>query len=60
MKFTKEENKNLKLAFLNVLVENTEKSVTTVYHKSTFTGLMTNFRSFIPRGCKINHIGHSD
>ena len=35
IKFTKEENNNFKLAFLDVLVENTEKVVTTVYHKST-------------------------
>ena len=56
IKFTKEENNNFKLAFLDVLVENSEKLVTTVYHKSTFTGLMTNFRSFVPQGYKINLI----
>ena len=53
IKFTKEENKHFKLAFLDVLVDNSEKLVTTVYHKPIFTGLMINFRSFVPPGYKI-------
>ena len=55
-KFTKEENVNFKLALLDVLVENSEKIVTTVYQKSTLQVLMTNFRSFVPQGYKINLI----
>ena len=38
IKFTKEENVNFKLPFLDVMVENSEQLVTTVYHKPTFTG----------------------
>ena len=56
VKFTKEENVNFKLAFLDVMVENSENLITTIYHKPTFTGLMTNFRSFVPQGYKINLI----
>ena len=56
IEFTKEENVNFKLPFLDVMVENSGKLATTVYHKPTFTGVMTNFRSFVPQVYKINLI----
>ena len=40
--FIKDENKNGKLAFLDVLINNCETLVTTVYHKPTYTGLLLN------------------
>ena len=54
--FTKELNVDGKLPFLDVLVENKNTFTTSVYHKPTFTGLLTNFRSFIPLGYKIRLI----
>ena len=39
-----------------MLVENSEKLVTIVYHASTFTGLMTKFRSFVSQGYKTSLI----
>ena len=46
--FTKEVNKNGKLAFLDVLINNCEALATTVYHKPMYTGLFLNFCSFVP------------
>ena len=54
--FTKELNVDGKLLFLDVLVDNKNTFTTSVYHKPTFTGLLTNFRSFIPLGYKIRLI----
>ena len=48
IKFTKEENINGVLPFLDVLISNRNSLKTSVYHKSTFTGLLTNFKSFVP------------
>ena len=45
-----------KLPFLDVLVDNKNTFTTSVYHKPTFTGLLTNFRSFIPLGYIIRLI----
>ena len=43
-----------RLAFLDVLVDNTASSPTTsVYHKTTYTGLLTNFFSFSSHSYKI-------
>ena len=43
-----------KLAFLDVLVDNTASSPTTsVYHKTTYTGLLTNFFSFSSHSYKV-------
>ena len=52
--FTKEEKKNGKLPFLDVLINNCETLVTTVYHKPTYTGLLLNFRSFVPFSYKTS------
>ena len=54
--FTKELNVDGKLPFLDVLVDNKNTFTTSVYHKPTFTGLLTNFRSFISLGYKIRLI----
>ena len=48
IKFTKEYNVDGTLPFLDVFVSNVDEVKTTVYHKSTFTGLLTNFKSFVP------------
>ena len=56
IKFTKEFNVDGKLPFLDVLVENKNTLRTSVYHKPTFTGLLTNFRSFVPLSYKIRLI----
>ena len=40
------------LNFLDIKVDNNNGLTTSVYHKPTFTGLMTNFRSFVPHEFK--------
>lgn len=55
IKFTKDIEQNNKLSFLDVCVNNNNNNlVTSVYRKSTFTGLFTNFASFIPYIYKLN------
>ena len=68
--FTMELENDHKLAFLDVLIDNShpDSITTSIYRKSTFTGLLTNFNSFtafsyktgliktlIDRMCKINN-----
>ena len=48
IKFTKEDNENGSLPFLDILISNLESFNTSVYHKSTYTGLLMNFKSFAP------------
>ena len=48
IKFTMEVNVDGILNFLDVKIENKNSIKTSVFHKPTFTGLMTNFRSFVP------------
>ena len=48
IKFTMEKSENGVLNFLDVKVSNNDLFLTSVYHKPTFTGLLTNFRSFVP------------
>ena len=43
-----EENTDGVLNFLDIKVNNVNGLTTSVYHKPTFTGLLTNFRSFVP------------
>ena len=43
---TKEFNVDGKLLFLDALVDNKNTFTTSVYHKPTFTELLTNFRGF--------------
>ena len=53
IKFTKECNQNGNIPFLDVLISNINGLKTSVYHKSSYTGLLTNFKSFIPFSYKI-------
>ena len=57
IKFTYELEEKNKIPFLDVLVH-AENDIfsTSVYRKSTFTGLLTNFTSFIPTSYKIGLI----
>ena len=48
IKFTKEHNKDGKIPFLDICITNTHGLKTSVYHKDTYTGLLTNFKSFVP------------
>ena len=49
IRFTFEKEINGKLSFLDVLIDNSkDKLVTSIFHKKTYTGLLTNFLSFIP------------
>ena len=56
IKFTIEENNKGILHFLDVVVNNNDVLTTCVYHKPTFTGLLINFRSFVPSDNKIKLI----
>ena len=56
IKFTKEYNENGNLPFLDVLISNHSGLKTSVYHKTTYTGLMTNFKSFVPHSYKTRLI----
>ena len=48
LKFTSEKEVNGSLPFLDVLIsQNKEGFTTTVYHKPTFSGVYSNFNSFI-------------
>ena len=55
IKFTYEKEIDGKLCFLDVLIKNvnTQKFETSVFRKSTFTGLLTNFLSFAPMLYKV-------
>lgn len=47
--FTHEEEVDSKISFLDVLVTRTnDKLITSIYRKSTFSGMYSNFKSFIP------------
>ena len=56
IKFTFELEQNGKLPFLDVLVDKKEGDgfYTSVYHKKTYTGLLTNFLSYIPLAYKLS------
>ena len=58
IKFTMEKEKDEKLPFLDVLIENSDpKSIhTSVYRKKTFSGLLTNYFSFCSFVYKIGLI----
>ena len=43
---------NVTLSFLDVLINRSDGFSTSLYHKPTFTGLFTNFDSFIPSSFK--------
>ena len=49
IKFTSEIEDNVSLSFLDIKISReNNKFVTSVYHKPTFSGVLTNFESFIP------------
>ena len=53
IKFTDEPEKEGKLPFLDVNIEKQERGfVTSIYHKPSYTGLLTNFLSFSPKAYK--------
>ena len=52
MSFTFEEENDNKLPFLDVLVIRQDTFVTSIYRKPTFSGLYTNFHSFLPEKYK--------
>ena len=47
-KFTSEIEENGSLSFLDITITRENKFVTSVYRKPTFSGVFTNFESFIP------------
>ena len=51
--FTMEKEINNTLSFLDILIDDTDILFTSVYHKPTFTGLLTNYFSFIPESYQI-------
>ena len=56
IKFTKEYNQNSSIPFLDVMISNINGLKTSVYHKPTYTGLLTNFKSFVPHSYKTRLI----
>ena len=56
IKFTKECHQNGTIPFLDVLISNVNGLKTSVYHKPTYTGLLTNFKSFVPHSYKTRLI----
>ena len=59
MKFTKEEENERKLPFLDVLITKTSNGIeTTVYKKPTFSGLYTKWDSYTPTKYKRNLINN--
>ena len=57
IKFTIEKEKNRILPFLDILIDNSNKNLTTsIFRKKTFTGLLTNFQSFTCFSYKISLI----
>ena len=54
IKFTFEVEQNGVLPFLDIRVRRAQSFHTSVYRKPTFTGLYTNFSSFIPYKYKVN------
>ena len=53
IKFTMEIEKENQLAFLDVLLDKSDKLVTSVYRKETFTGVLTNYFSFTAQRYKL-------
>ena len=55
IKFTMEREENQKLPFLGVLLDNHRNQgiITSVFHKKTYTGLLTNYFSFVPFSYKL-------
>ena len=58
IKFTIEKQNNHSIAFLDVFISgiNNQNLTLQTYHKSTYTGLLLNFKSFTPFSYKISLI----
>ena len=56
IKFTKEYNTDGVIPFLDVSISNKNGLKTSTYHKPTYTGLLTNFKSFVPYNYKTRLI----
>jgi len=58
IRFTMEKERNRKLPFLDVLIDNSDTNsfLTRVYRKKTFTGLLTNYFSFTSYSYKVGLI----
>ena len=56
IKFTMETEVNQRLPFLDILIDNQYTLKTSVYHKPTYTGLLMNFKSFLPFQYKLGLI----
>ena len=56
-----EKEANNRLAFWDVLVDNASSSspITSVYHKTSYTGLLTNFFSFSPHSYKVGLVNRA-
>ena len=55
IKFTSEKEINNKLSFLDIKIPRDKNQfITSVYRKPTFSGVLSHFNSFIPRGYKFN------
>ena len=60
IKFTFEKENDGKLSFLDILVHNSSRDcVVSVFHKKTYTGLLTNFFSFTPPCYIFKHFNTS-
>ena len=54
IKFTFEKEKDNKLPFLDILINNNQSDLqTSVFHKKTYTGLLLNYFSFVPNSYKL-------
>ena len=57
IKFTFEKEKDNKLPFLDILINNNESDLQTlVFHTKTYTGLLLNYFSFVPNCYKLGLI----
>ena len=56
IKFTMEKRVEDKISFLDINISNFEQLKTSVFRKSTFTGILTNFNSFTPFTYKVGMI----
>ena len=57
IKFTFEREKDKKLSFLDILINNNESDLrTSVFHKKAYTGFLLNYFSFLPNCYKLGLI----
>ena len=57
IKFTSETEENSSISFLDIKIKRVHNNFSAnIYHKVTFSGVFTNFQSFIPISCNSNLI----